>query len=639
MQLHERGNQEVMKKHLEQFYSTFGDRGVMFILFAFSIVLHALLSMQMELPAVQPDEIGTASIAAFYTGRDWSGIMSEIGYYYGYVQSVFYVPLILMFRSPYAIYKAMLVMNGVMISFIPLIAYHLASKLGIEKVWQKTVIALCSGYYITYIAHSKFIWNESICSLLPWFVIWCVFMAWDRSNKASKFTLSVLTGFMCGVCYAAHPRLVVVVIALALTLLIAGVLFNERILNLPAFFVVMTVTLITERFCGKIIQQQVWRGNVSNNTPETEIDRIAGFAAESGLERFFNTLCGHLYTFFSSTVGMGCMALVVFSLLCGVRIYEWYKYRKTSPESNTKVYEPIKHKFSLRLTVFGIYAFFTVGGTLLMSALFKFNSSKIDAVQDLCMFGRYTDCVAPLAIFLVLAFVFKYGCSLKQVLWATGIYCVVCFWFGKAVYPYVDSAGGYRESPVLGLLPWRMSEDYTESFSSMSFVIISSCVFAIFALLVVCTSCTRRYKTQLVSVVACGIFVYTTVFAAMCYLPMRSERNLTNTAPAKEICELIYNDKQSPTIAAYCISSRTASLVQFLNPDTEVAIVRDKSKIPDTCLLIAEKEQRIPFEDGTYDIIGYTEEHTIYAYGEIARDFIRYKRAAGGASEQRLTEV
>ena len=94
--------------------------------------------------------------------------MSRVGYYYGYIQAIFYAPLFPIFGgNPLALYKAMLVVNGIIISFIPLLAYHLASKLGVNKVWQKIVIAFCSGLYITYVAHSKFIWNEAICSLLP----------------------------------------------------------------------------------------------------------------------------------------------------------------------------------------------------------------------------------------------------------------------------------------------------------------------------------------------------------------------------------------------------------------------------------------------------------------------------------------
>ena len=57
-----------MIQALKRFYTNFGDRGVMFIMFACSVVMHSLLAMCMELPAVNPDEIGVASVSAFYSG-------------------------------------------------------------------------------------------------------------------------------------------------------------------------------------------------------------------------------------------------------------------------------------------------------------------------------------------------------------------------------------------------------------------------------------------------------------------------------------------------------------------------------------------------------------------------------------------
>ena len=55
-----------MKRRLEQFYEEFGDHGIMFILYAFSVVVNALLCWNMLLPAVYPDEISVAGTAAFY---------------------------------------------------------------------------------------------------------------------------------------------------------------------------------------------------------------------------------------------------------------------------------------------------------------------------------------------------------------------------------------------------------------------------------------------------------------------------------------------------------------------------------------------------------------------------------------------
>jgi len=622
-----------MKKRLEQFYYAFGDRGVMFILFAFSVVTHSLMSAEMELPAVNPDEFGVASVASFFSGNRWSA-MENSSYYYGYIQAIFYVPLFFLFGgSPYALYKSMLVMNGVLVSFVPVIAYHIASKLGVEKVWQKLVIALCSGFYISYAAHSKFIWNEAVCSLLPWLLIWCVFMAWDKKNKYSRFSMSVLCGFLCAVCYAAHTRLIAVVAALVITLIVARAWLKEKIVNLPAFFLTMLASFLTEHLCEDIVKNEVWGGGASMNTISGEIDRLSGLFTGEGLNNLAAALFGHLYTFMTSTLGMGALALVVFALMFAARIRESGKNRAEKGEDGTRSYSPQKRKYSTRLFVFGIYAFFAVGGTLLMSALFKFNSDRVGVMQDIVMFGRYTDSAAPLAIMLVLAFIFLYGTSVKQILWGAGLYAYTCAAFGIITFPLVEGAA-FRESPIIGLLPWRLGEKFTAKLDAGSFVIMSSCVFSVFVLYGLFVSCSKRGYAGFISAAALCAVTYTTIFTGFVYLPMRAEENLSKTAPAREISAMLYNDPQSPPIVFYkATTSRTPGLTQFLNPDTEVLLIRKEVNIPENCLLVY-NASRPKLKQGSFEVLGEAEGYTICAVGEGARDYIRYKRAAAEGAAQ-----
>ena len=185
-----------MRYRLEQFYAAFGDRGVMFILFAFSVVVNSLLTVSISLPSVFPDEISVAGIAAFYSGNDWSGLMQQIGGDCGYIQALLYAPLFLVLKNSYALYKAMLVVNGILVSFIPLIAYHLAAKFGVMRVRFKLLMALCCGMYFSYLTSSKFIWNEAVTSLFGWLLVLCMFSAWDRKNRYTRFTMSLLAGFL-----------------------------------------------------------------------------------------------------------------------------------------------------------------------------------------------------------------------------------------------------------------------------------------------------------------------------------------------------------------------------------------------------------------------------------------------------------
>ena len=467
---------------LRRFYNSFGDRGVMMVIFTVSVIVHSLLTMHMELPAVNPDEIGVASVAAFYSGRDWSALMGQVYYYYGYVQAIFYAPLFLFFSNSYALYKACLIMNGVLMSFIPVIAYHVSTKLGVSKVWQKITVAFCCGAYITYIAHSKFMWNEAICSLLPWVLMWVMFMSMDCQKDALRVLWSAAAGVLCAVCYGAHSRLLAVVIAFVMTVLIARIFMNRRIFTLPVFFPALALGFVGEHFCKKTIQQLVWNGKASGNTMEAEANRVLGLFDEGGFGRFVSTLFGHIYTFMTSTAGIGALACVVFFMLIFVRIREWSKNRAGEMVDGVKVYEPTsKHTYSGHITILGIYAFLAVGGSMLLSVLFKFNSGQISAIKDLTMFGRYTDNVAPLAVMLVLVFMFRYRLSVANIGWAAIVYAYTCYGFFTVSWQMLEKARGYRESPMLGLMPWRIGEDYAKPFTVESFIIMTSVVFTVLA--------------------------------------------------------------------------------------------------------------------------------------------------------------
>ncbi len=614
---------------LKRFYNSFGDRGVMMVIFTVSVILHSVLAMYMELPAVNPDEIGTASVAAFYSGRDWSALMGQISYYYGYVQAVFYAPLFLFISNSYVLYKACLIVNGILMSFIPVIAYNISTKLGVTKVWQRLTAALCCGTYITYIAHSKFIWNETICSLLPWVLLWVMFMSMDCQKDAPRVMWSAAAGVLCAVCYGAHSRLLAVVIAFVMTVLIARIFMKRRIFALPVFFPALALGFVGEHFCRKTIQQLVWNGKASANTLEGEYTRILGLFEEGGFNRFVSTLFGHVYTFMTSTAGLGAVACVVLFMLVFVRIREWSQNRSGEVVDGVKVYEPTsKHTYSAQMTIFGIYAFLAVGGSMLLSVLFKFNSGQLSDIKDLTMFGRYTDNTAPLAVLLVLVYMFRYKLTAKNIGWAAIVYGYTCFGFFTVSWQMIEKARGYRESPMLGLMPWRIGEDYTKTFTPQSFIIMTSVAFSVLALFAVFTLCTRRHYKKLMSALCCLLFAYTTVFAGTIYLPARAEENLKKTEPARLVSELLYNESASPLIVAYNIGSRSAGLIQFLNLNTRVAIIRKAKNLPENCIIIADEEEQLPLQPGSFDYIGTEGGLSVYALGETARDYMRYKRSA-----------
>lgn len=169
------------------------------------------------------------------------------------------------------------------------------------------------------------------------------------------------------------------------------------------------------------------------------------------------------------------------------------------------------------------------------------------------------------------------------------MYAYTCYGFFTVSWQMLEKARGYRESPMLGLMPWRIGEDYAKPFTVESFIIMTSVVFTVLAAFAVFTLCTRKHGKELISGLCCCLFLYTTVFAGAVYLPARAEENLAKTEPARLVSELLYNESASPVIVAYNIGTRNAGLIQFLNLNTRVAIIRKAKNLPDNCIIIADE--------------------------------------------------
>lgn len=616
-----------MKQRLKQFYESFGDRGVMFVLYAFTVVINVLPAITAELPSVFPDEIRTAGIAALYSGRNWSALMEQIGGGNGYIQALLYAPLFWVIKSPYVLYKAMLIVNALVIGFIPVITYHLAGKFGIMQVRRKLLIAICCGLYASYITNSKYIWNETITCLLCWLLTLCVFSAWDRKNRGSHAALSMLTGFLCALSYAANKRLIAVVAAVVITAVFVRFVCKEKLLNLPVFGITLSISFVAEYFLRQAVEQAL-HGSAANS-----VTSIAEQTTASG--RFFGVFFSHIYAFMTSSLGMGALAAAIFVVMLLAYLFEGIKARPKVLEDGTKVYEPVKHKYSFRLTVFSLFQFLAVGCTAIISALFAFGTGTYSS--ETAILGRYTDNLAPFAIFLVLAYIFQYGIDLLKPVIGMGVYGYSCICFAVAGYPLTQLSDQFMCSPLLGLFPKLLGGEEAANSPNMSCLIMSSFVFTLYALIIMFISCTRRHRTSLITGTIFCVVVSTTIYTSVFYLPRIGAENSEKMSPYIQVAGLLYNDSQSPPIVTYETDPQLAATIQFLAPDTHVSMLGQDDTVPESCLLIAESGVKPPFNGGSYDTVGKTSDFTVYAYGETARDFISYSSASEHSSSEKTS--
>ena len=603
---------------LRRFYFKIGHRGVKFLIYLLFLTVHVLLSLQATLPSIDPNEFGVAAISALFSGNDWSAAMSQNDYFCGFIQAALYTPIMLVTGDPVLQYRLMLLLNGVLLSFIPLMVYSLCLKIGAEKPWQAGFCSLICGGYLTYFAHSKFIWNETIAILMPWILVWLLFRLTSCRTNSRRVLLSALLGFACAVSYAAHARLLAVILAVFAALIFSCFALNKRWVSFPVLLTSTAVFGILQQLVSYGLQQSLWlESNPANliNTPEHFFANFGcdgGFA--EGLSRFVETLSAQLYYFFSASWGMGALGLVLLIYVISAVV----SHRKNKLPS----------LYSDSFLFYGVFAAFTVIFMLFMSTFYKYGGDTLYTYQDNLLFGRYLDEIIPFALLFVLLFVFIHDLKLIHVLLAVIASSVASLGFYFTSYNRVISASSARISPMLGLYPLLIGESNATALDGTALAAALSCGMCILALLVVIISCTRnKTKSVTVAVSLLLVTVYSAGFAATVYLPLAESESQQKNAVYLELSQYVYNRKDAPEITVYQTPRNTAQMMQFINQSTRVVYADEVTEIPENTFVIVPDNVTIRFPTTSRKLvfteIGKADGYRVYAYGEKALAYVQ----------------
>ena len=82
-----------------------------------------------------------------------------------------------------------------------------------------------------------------------------------------------------------------------------------------------------------------------------------------------------------------------------------------------------------------------------------------------------------------------------------------------------------------------------------------------------------------------SILVYNTFYVGFTYLPSAAAAAEERTAPYIKVSDMLYNDAQSPMIIVAYDSEKSrelAGMIQFLNFNTQVSIMKQGDKVPES---------------------------------------------------------
>ncbi len=616
---------------LRRIYEKYGYKAVYPPLYISFFLLNFFGSLGMAYPATDPNELSVIAVADFFAGNSWSGVMCSVDYYYDFLQGLLYTPIMFFSDDAGFQYSAIICLNSILVSFIPVFAFSLARRMGVGRLWKMLLVAFVAGGYCCYYAHTKFAWSETVTILLPWLIIWLLFKSGDCKGKASKYFMSVLLGFVCGISLGAHSRMIAVVLALILSLVFNRFFFRKKLVNfggfIPAFLIATALVVMLTSY----IQTNLWCQSDPTLLKNTPAEFFANFGerfADDGISRLVKTFAGQLYYFVTSSWGMGALSICLF---CAIMTACIKHKRKEEPQT-----------YNGEISVFAVYTVLATVFTVIFSTLYRFSSDGFYTYQDTTMFGRFLDGIIPFASVLVLIILFTYSIKLNKVLGAIVILGIIFVAFSISVVPTILECTSTRISPVLALYPLRIGAASVELLTFDSLLLTMSMTFCVMGILVVIVSCSKKRRSALVSVMMTVLTVYSLVFISTVYLPICRTESVAKNASVVELSEDVYNQTGAPTVTAYNLSRHNALMLRFLNQNINVRVTYDIESVPENSFLAVNKDEDVSALENSrtaFLLVGESDDLRLYAYGERAVAYMRSQNVDEGELEAEETLI
>ncbi|MCL1823427.1 MAG: hypothetical protein FWG44_04415 [Oscillospiraceae bacterium] len=551
-------------KKLDHFYRRLGDRGFMLVLFAAGLTFHIILVARMNVPSVYPDEFGTAARSAYFSGFNASRFFVNESVS-AWLTAALYTPFYYLFKEPALRYRCMLVLNGIIAGFIPLLTYKITGSAGLKKAWQKTLCAICTALCVSVFAYTKFIWSETLCVFFPFLLLLVFIKSLKVKYKILRGFLSVFTAFLITLSLFADLRLWVLALVFILTVIYTKSFLYVKSVSftafLPAFGVLSVFWLYAAEYLKTVAAGEGTSGIIAS--PSFGF----GFA---GFKTFFAALSGGLYYFTVSTWGIGILG----ACFCISNLLEYKKSKKNH-----------KNKSPEEL-IFAAFAFFALAYNVLM--LFANAFYIAGTGQDAYLFGRYIDSAVPVMLVFTLCYFFIHGLELRKVLASVTAQGAVFVLFFITAVPMVTA--GENKTPrvesLQGLSPVRLGFEIDAPFTFQNLLYTVSATFCFSALLIVLVCCAKHYRAHIASFCMVLTVLYSGIHTAFIYLPYETDRAERENKGAYTVSEYIYNSSDAPPTYVVGAGDEFTHILRFLNRDAYIGVAGSFEELPENCFIV-----------------------------------------------------
>lgn len=353
-------------------------RIVFFILSVFVLIIRIVHVSELYGPFVFDDEMGYWTHAANLSGHRW---VDTEGAWYSYGYSIVLIPLFWIFHDMVSMYRAAVVLNGMMGVLQFWLGIDILKKLNVTMSWgEKYIVSFVASVFSAYIFQSKIGYAETFLYLWTMFTFWGILCWIEKTDLKNTVLISLQIFFL----YVIHNRSIVVFVAYGAILLLMS--FWEKI-DLRYVVCALLIMVFGYYFNLQIRYYLESVATSSVNGKFTANDISAGTSALknslfsiAGLWKLCMSFICKVWALFTETLLLGYLGFVYII---------------------KNIYIKIKNKD--RLAYFYIYVFLFFMGTLAVTAVMM-NPTFDDVTElvrlDPVFYCRYSDAICGLLVIM-----------------------------------------------------------------------------------------------------------------------------------------------------------------------------------------------------------------------------------------------
>lgn len=283
------------------------------ISFLLAFIPRILLGIGMVPVRTMLDEVTTMAGAAYFSGNDWSAVISNSGYY-GMGFTMLLAPVFKVTDNPFIIYQICIGVCALLQSMAAPICYYIMKKCwNINNHIYLCLVSVACSYMV--VTRSNIIYNEQMLIFLSWVIaLILAVLQNDRLNSKKTIFLTILLALVISYSLTIHTRALTFLIALAICFVIYFFMFRKKIFNVIAMVVTTGIGYMAGKAFIYFVKNNIWsikEGTTLGNTSIGVDKGIQYLLSTHSWQAWGNIIFGQVNTISIITAGFILIAGVI----------------------------------------------------------------------------------------------------------------------------------------------------------------------------------------------------------------------------------------------------------------------------------------------------------------------------------------